>query len=92
LGVTLSNQKHPLHAELFFNIYKMSQQLFFPCSVECFFLGGGASFCPFSQQKVGNSLGYFGFPRVNSTNFAIFWEIFLQFFNVVKLGEQNNPD
>lgn len=57
-----------------------------------FSFGWGATFCPFSQQKVGNSLGYFGFPSVNSINFAIFWENFLQFFNVVKLGEQKNPD
>ncbi len=70
----------------------MSQQLFFPYSVECFFLGWGANFCPFSEEKIGDSLGFFVFLSVNSTNFAIFWENFLQFFNIIKLREQKNPD
>jgi len=75
----------------FFNIYEMSQQIFFRCSVECFFFGWDANFCPFSEQKFGNSLGFFVFLSVNSTNFAVFWEYFLQFFNIIKLGEQKKP-
>jgi hypothetical protein len=56
-----------------------------------FFWGGVQIFCPFSEQKnwEWKSLGFFCFPSVKFQLILLsFGEIFLQFFNIIKLGEQ----